>query len=174
MDGAFYSRVPPLSPLSLPPLSQGPNTGRPVVSWNVGRGKSLSPLSRCARYLPLIRGVVPSPTVFKDTFRVRVGEALGPPADPWKPGGPVCRPYMYPEAIPFYRRGRTLAGPMKGFCHSGAHPHPPPSGAPVPIPSVAARHLPLIRGVGPLVGGRLAGGPVCRPYGGAGSRHPIS
>ncbi len=28
-------------------------------------------------------------------------------------------------------------------------PHPPPSGAPVPIPSVAARHLPLTRGVGP-------------------------
>ena len=28
-------------------------------------------------------------------------------------------------------------------------PHPPPSGAPSPIPSVAARHLPLIRGVGP-------------------------
>src|SRR5699024_8999924 len=28
-------------------------------------------------------------------------------------------------------------------------PHPPPSGAPIPIPSVALRHLPLIRGVGP-------------------------
>ena len=56
------------------------------------------------------------------------------------------------------RRGRTLAGPSRSFCHSGAHPHPPPSGAPVPIPSVAARHLPLIRGVGPLGGGRLAGG----------------
>ena len=58
-----------------------------------GRDKSLSPLSRCVRHLPLIRGVVPSPTGFKDTFRVWVGEALGPPADPWKSGGPVCRPY---------------------------------------------------------------------------------
>ena len=28
-------------------------------------------------------------------------------------------------------------------------PHPPPLGAPIPIPSVALRHLPLIRGVGP-------------------------
>ena len=43
-----------------------------------GRGKSLSPLSRCARHLPLIRGVVPSPTGFKDTFRVWAGESLGP------------------------------------------------------------------------------------------------
>ena len=24
-----------------------------------------------------------------------------------------------------FRRGRTLAGPPKGYCHSGAHPHPP-------------------------------------------------
>ena len=24
-----------------------------------------------------------------------------------------------------FRRGRTLAGPPKGLCHSGAHPHPP-------------------------------------------------
>ena len=60
-----------------------------------GRGKSLSPLSRCARHLPLIRGVVPSSTGFKDTFRVWVREALGPPADPWKQGGPVCRPYGF-------------------------------------------------------------------------------
>ena len=45
-----------------------------------GRGKSLSPLSRCARHLPLIRGVVPSPTEDKKAFRVCVGEALGAPA----------------------------------------------------------------------------------------------
>ena len=32
-------------------------------------------------------------------------------------------------------------------------PHPPPSGAPFPIPSVASRHLPLTRGVGPQGGG---------------------
>ena len=24
-----------------------------------------------------------------------------------------------------FRRGRTLAGPSRGFCHSEAHPHPP-------------------------------------------------
>ncbi len=29
------------------------------------------------------------------------------------------------EAVPFFRRGRTLAGPLRGSCHSGAHPHPP-------------------------------------------------
>ena len=64
----------------IPFSSQGPGTGRPTVSWNVGRGKPLSPLSRCARHLPLIRGVVPSPTVRKKRFRDWVGEALGPPA----------------------------------------------------------------------------------------------
>src|SRR5699024_10137700 len=45
-----------------------------------GRGKSLSPLSRCARHLPLIRGVVPSPTGFKKICRNRIGEPLGAPA----------------------------------------------------------------------------------------------
>ena len=29
------------------------------------------------------------------------------------------------EAVPFFRRGRTLAAPLRGSCHSGAHPHPP-------------------------------------------------
>ena len=29
------------------------------------------------------------------------------------------------ETVPLFRRGRTLAGPIKGFCHSEAHPHPP-------------------------------------------------
>ena len=29
------------------------------------------------------------------------------------------------EAFLSFRRGRTLAGPSNGFCHSGAHPHPP-------------------------------------------------
>ena len=80
----FFGRENPPAASRYPPLTRG-DFG--------GRGKSLSPLSRCARQLPLIRGVVPSPTGFKDTFRVWVGEALGPPADPWKPGGPVCRPY---------------------------------------------------------------------------------
>ena len=92
-----------------------------------GRGKSLSPLSRCARHLPLIRGVVPSPTVFKKFFQGWVGEALGPPADPWKPGGPVCRPYMYPEAILFYRRGRTLAGPHTRRVQEAAPYSPAPT-----------------------------------------------
>ena len=35
----------------------------------------------------------PSPTVFKKLFRIWVGEVQGPPADPFGPGGPVCRPY---------------------------------------------------------------------------------
>ena len=35
-----------------------------------------------------------------------------------------------------HRRGRTLAGPSRSFCHSGAHPHPPRF----------ARHLPPWRG----------------------------
>ena len=93
----------------------------------LGRGKSLSPLSRCARHLPLIRGVVPSPTGVKKAFRVCVGEPLGAPADPWKPGGPVCRPYMYPEAIPFYRRGRTLAGPHTRRVQEAAPYSPAPT-----------------------------------------------
>ena len=37
-------------------------------------------------------------------------------------------------------------------------PHPPPSGAPFPIPSVASRHLPLTRGVGPRGEGFFLGG----------------
>ena len=45
-----------------------------------GRSNSLSPLSRCARHLPLIRGVVPSPTVLKKISLVWVGEPLGAPA----------------------------------------------------------------------------------------------
>ena len=27
--------------------------------------------------------------------------------------------------VRFLRRGRTLAGPLRGLCHIGAHPHPP-------------------------------------------------
>ena len=42
-------------------------------------------------------------------------------------------------------------------------PHPPPSGAPDPIPS-GLRPSPLDKGSRPP-GGRLSGGPVCRPYG---------
>ena len=39
------------------------------------------------------------------------------------------------EAVPSFRRGRTLAGPLRG-CHFGAHPHPPRF----------ARHFPPPRG----------------------------
>ena len=53
---------------------------RPTGIRTHGRGNSLSPLSRCARQLPLIRGVVPSPTGFKKICRNRVGEPLGAPA----------------------------------------------------------------------------------------------
>ncbi len=54
--------------------------GSSPAQRNGGRGKSLSPLSRYARHLPLIRGVVPSPTRVPQRFRFCVGEALGPPA----------------------------------------------------------------------------------------------
>ena len=74
------------------------------------RGKSLSPLSRCARHLPLIRGVVPSPTGFKDTFRVWVGEALGPPAayESWYRwlGNPGA------EIEPHWRQFLQIQGPV--------------------------------------------------------------
>ena len=63
---------------------------------------------RFARHLPpergkaLWEGQIPIPSVslrsispLDKRFRSRVGEALGPPADPWKPGGPVCRPYGF-------------------------------------------------------------------------------
>ena len=43
-------------------------------------------------------------------------------------------------------------------------PHPSPSRPPVPIPSVASRHLPLIRGVGPR-GEGFFGGPHPAPLG---------
>ena len=35
------------------------------------------------------------------------------------------RPYGNSISHPFFRRGRTLASPSRGFCHSEAHPHPP-------------------------------------------------
>ena len=44
---------------------------------------------------------------------------------------------------------RVVAPHARKKAVSSSPPHPPPSGAPSPIPSVAARHLPLIRGVGP-------------------------
>ena len=66
-------------------------------------------------------------------------------------------PYGFHGHLPSSGRGGPWAS-RRGSCKPRRHPHPPPSGAPVPIPSVAARHLPLIRGVGPLGGGRLAGG----------------
>ena len=66
-------------------------------------------------------------------------------------------PYGSQEILPSSGRGGPWAS-RRGVCKPRRHPHPPPLGAPVPIPSVAARHLPLIRGVGPLGGGRLAGG----------------
>ena len=39
--------------------------------------------------------------------------------------GEDTRPYCGCGSILSFRRGRTLAGPSNGFCHSGAHPHPP-------------------------------------------------
>ena len=39
--------------------------------------------------------------------------------------GEDTRPYCRCGSILSFRRGRTLAGPSNGFCHSGAHPHPP-------------------------------------------------
>ena len=63
-----------------------------------------------------------------------------------------------------FRRGRTLAGPSRKFCHSRAHPHPPrfvrrlPPGrgkalqeGQIPIPSVSLRSIsPLDKGSRPL------------------------
>ena len=100
MDGAFYSRVPPLSPLSLPPLSQGPNTGRPVEELLSFRSPPSSapfggtcpyPLCRCATS-PLDKGSRP----------------------PWR--GKACgrltaAPTADIEAAPFSRRGRSQTGP---------------------------------------------------------------
>ena len=37
--------------------------------------------------------------------------------------GPPLRG-IWKQAL-LFRRGRTLAGPSRGFCHSEAHPHPP-------------------------------------------------
>ena len=52
------------------------------------------------------------------------------------------------EAVPPFRRGWTLAAPLRGFCHFGAPPHPPRF----------ARHLPPWRG--------KARAADSRPYGG--------
>ena len=44
-------------------------------------------------------------------------------AVPGRPGVPPLRRIW--KRFLLFRRGRTLAGPPKGYCHSGAHPHPP-------------------------------------------------
>ena len=64
----------------------------------------------------------------------RHGQSNSPPA-----GGETPREMARRVVAPHARKKAVSSSP----------PHPPPSGAPSPIPSVAARHLPLIRGVGP-------------------------
>ena len=92
----------------------------------------------------------------------------------WGAGGPVCRPYGGDVASPggasgrprptkgaaggsgprpcggvwIKNGGRTMCRPYRRGGGNLA-PHPPPSGAPFPIPSVPSGHLPLTRGVGP-------------------------
>ena len=190
----------------------------------------LSPLSRYARHLPLIRGVGPPPregcratarvaptagttpgalvrqsqaqlwSRSSDNFCIpraqwpglnsgmplhflRAGNFLPGQRDNPRNGGPgVSRhgerssPLRRPPAILWFlshrwernspRRAKPCeaARPKKEI--RNLPPHPPPSGAPIPIPSVALRHLPLIRGVGPPRG-RLFGGrrPLTRPAG---------
>ena len=60
-------------------------------------------------------------------------------------------PTAKPKPSLVRRKGRSQTGPWEtDRLHNQGHsPHPPPSGAPIPIPSVASRHHPLIRGVGP-------------------------
>ena len=52
------------------------------------------------------------------------GRALQKGSPPER-AGEDTRPYGGCGSILSFRRGRTLAGPSNGFCHSGAHPHPP-------------------------------------------------
>ena len=52
------------------------------------------------------------------------GRALQKGSPPER-AGEDTRPYCGCGSILSFRRGRTLAGPSNGFCHSGAHPHPP-------------------------------------------------
>ena len=54
-----------------------------------------------------------------------------------RPYGDCGRKTAGAQCAPLQERGRKLP------------PHPPPSGAPFPIPSVPSGHLPLTRGVGP-------------------------
>ena len=53
-------------------------------------------------------------------------------------GGPVCRPYGVCIGLLPFRRGRTLAGPLRGFCHS----------CPTLISLAYARHLLPMKGEG--------------------------
>ena len=62
-------------------------------------------------------------------------------------GGPGVPPLRKSRAIP------------------GGHPHPPPSGAPVPTPFGLRPFPPPTGGIGPLEGGRLADDRKGRPYG---------
>ena len=120
MDGG-YSRVPSLSPLSLPPLSSGPGTGRPTGghmgpplrrTWKqfllFRRGRTLAgPHTR--------RAEVVAPYTKKRSI-------IAPSSAPvcalghLPPRGKACRrliaaPTADIEAAPFSRRGRSRTGP---------------------------------------------------------------
>ena len=71
------------------------------------------------------------------------------------------------SAFPLFRRGRSQAGLMKGFCDFGAHPHPPRY----------ARHLPPGEGLRAATWGRpyrgLRIGGTARPGGRALQKTPL-
>ena len=104
-----------------------------------------SKTARAVRVWPPVSGSILCPPLFCPCSGRRVQEAA-----PYRCHGPKTGGHMgqYKSLSGECRRGRTLAGPSRSFCHSGAT---------------------LIRlaslGTFPLEGGRLAGDRKGRPYG---------
>ena len=122
------------------------------ASEPMGAGRPSVPPLRFKRIALIIRTVPLIRHASRDTFPQ--GKALRA-AD--------SRPYGKSESVPSFRRGRIVAGPSRSFCHSGAHPHPPRFARHLSLPPLAFGHFPLTEGIGPLEGGRLAGGHMGPP-----------
>ena len=124
---------------SLPAFSAGAHTvrpcGGPAISGRLGRpygggGSPLSPLSRCARHLPLTGGVIPRPTAVR--FFVA-------PDDPAGAGGCRHRKVVRGDSVdrgylvcrPLIRHGlRPCHLPPRGKVRGAGGPRGPPRRGP--------------------------------------------
>ena len=108
-----------------PPLSKGEWHGQRPWRMKCGRPRCAAPTGETVFPQWATARVAPTAFLRGDSER-RVREAAPYKGRiPPERAGEDTRPYCGCGSILSFRRGRTLAGPSNGFCHSGAHPHPP-------------------------------------------------